>query len=71
MASDHEHGSTDGKRRPVTMRDLATSYRPRRIGDLLFLHGLARIAARQALRTGDPLYVPREWQPADPADGRD
>ena len=43
------------------MRQLAASYSPSRVGDLIFLHGLAISAARRALREGEPLYVPREW----------
>ena len=59
------------KRRRVTMSHLAASYAPRRIGDFVFLHGLARIAARQALRADDRLYVPGDWQPADRVNGPD
>ena len=51
------------------MSHLAASYSPRGIGDFVFLHGLARIAARQALRADDRLYVPREWQHADRVKG--
>ena len=46
------------------MSQLAASYSPRRIGDYMFLHGLARSAARQALRADSRLYVPREWERA-------
>ncbi len=52
------------RRRRLTMRQLAASYSPRRFGDFIFLHGLARIAARQALRDDERLYVPREWERA-------
>ena len=51
------------------MSHLAASYSPRRIADFVFLHGLARIAARQALRADDRLYVPREWDHAHRANG--
>ena len=54
------------------MGNLAASYSPRRIGDFVFLHGLARIAAHQALRREERLYVPREWEetnrPSSPED---
>lgn len=48
------------------MRRLAAAYSPARLRDMLFLHGLALSAARQALRDDEPrpderLYVPREW----------
>jgi hypothetical protein len=49
------------------MGQLAAGYTPRRIRDLLFLHGLAVLAARRALREGDALYVPPEWERADDA----
>ncbi len=54
------------------MRQLAAEYRPKGVRDHLFLHGLAILAARQALRAGDSragdsLYVPREWE-GDPSD---
>lgn len=52
------------------MRELAAGYAPRKARDHLFLHGLAVIAARRALREGDRLYVPREWEQADPAEDR-
>ncbi len=55
------------KRPKVTMSNLAASYSPRRIGDFVFLHGLARVAAHQALRADDRLYVPREWEKTDRA----
>ena len=60
-------GRRPGDKRPaVTMGQLAAAYSPKRIRDLLFLHGLAVLAARRALREGDPLYVPSEWERADP-----
>lgn len=48
------------------MRQLAASYAPTRLRDMIFLHGLALSAARQALREDEPppeeqLYVPRDW----------
>ena len=51
------------------MSELAAGYRPKGVRDHLFLHGLAVLAARRALRAGDALYVPREWERAgsDPA----
>lgn len=59
------------KRHGITMRELAAGYAPRKLRDHLFLHGLAVIAARRALREGDRLYVPREWERAHPADDRE
>jgi hypothetical protein len=68
MSEDFGAGPERGKRRGVTMRQLAASYSPRGIRDYFFLHGLARIAARRTLRTDDRLYVPREWERSDPAE---
>lgn len=51
------------------MSHLAATYSPRRVGDFVFLHGLARIAARQALRADERLYVPREWEHAHRPEG--
>lgn len=46
---------------PSSQRDGVASYRPRSVMDYLFLPGLARQAARRAIRSEPPLYPPIEW----------
>lgn len=53
------HGT---KRVRVTMGHAGRSYSPTSTADLFFLHGLAVVAARHALREGEKLYVPPEWE---------
>ena len=45
----------------VTMRESGRNYSPTSAADFFFLHGLALVAARHALREPEPLYVPRDW----------
>ena len=66
MGEDTGHRPPRRKRPAITMRQLAAVYSPKGVRDHLFLHGLAVLAARRALREGDRLYVPREWERADP-----
>lgn len=55
--------------RRLTLRQIAAAYTPTRLRDMLFLHGIALSAARQAIRDDqarleEQLYVPREWADA-------
>ncbi len=68
MEQDHENPSSAHRRKhPGTpAASFPAGYRPRRMTDYLFLHGLALRAARRTLREDRAkLYPPAEWFTGD------